>query len=146
MIAILFYEKPGCINNTKQKRLLTEAGYQVKAKDLLAEPWTRESLAPYFAGVALAERFNQSAPQVKSGEVVPQLLDEEEAFALMLEEPLLIRRPLMKIGEHYLLGFEVDKLNQVLALAWDEEAHGDLESCPRYIGHACDEQTTGGAE
>jgi len=141
---ILFHEKPGCINNTKQKKLLAEAGYQVEAKDLLAEPWSRKSLGPYFAGVPVAQRFNQSAPQVKSGEVVPELLDEDEAYTLMVNEPLLIRRPLMKIGEHYLVGFEEEKVNHILALTWDEEKHGDLEACPRYLGHSCDDGSTSG--
>lgn len=142
MTSILFYEKPGCINNTKQKRLLAEAGYTVEARNLLTEPWTREALQPYFNGVPVAQWFNQSAPQVKAGEVVPELLNEEEAFALLLAEPLLIRRPLMAINSHYLVGFEEERINQILALSWEEE-HGDLEACPRYLGHACDEPADG---
>jgi len=138
MKRILFYEKPGCINNTKQKKLLAEAGYQVEARDLLAESWTREMLEPYFAGMAVAQRFNQSAPQVKSGEVDPENLSEDEAYRLMVDEPLLIRRPLMKIGDHYLVGFEEARVEQVLALTGGGAMHGDLEACPRTSGHSCD--------
>jgi len=138
MTKILFYEKPGCINNTKQKKLLSEAGYQVDTRDLLAESWSREMLEPYFSGMPVAQRFNQSAPQVKAGDVDPDQLSEDEAYRLMVTEPLLIRRPLMKIGEHYLVGFEEERVNQILALTWDDAAHGDLEACPRTIGHSCD--------
>lgn len=139
MTNILFYEKPGCINNTKQKKLLAEAGYQVEARDLLNEPWTREALAPYFGNMPVADRFNRSAPQVTSGDVVPQQLDEEAAYELMVAEPILIRRPLMKIGEYYLVGFDEEQVNKVLAINLEKNSHGDLESCPRTTGHSCDD-------
>jgi nitrogenase-associated protein len=139
MNSIRFFEKPGCINNTKQKKLLAEAGYKVEPHNLLTEPWTRERLEAYFHGMAVAERFNRSAPLITSGEVVPEVLTEDEAYQLMLEEPLLIRRPLMEIGEHRIVGFEPEKINQILALTWDESKTGSLESCPRYIGEACEE-------
>lgn len=138
MQAIRFYEKSGCINNTRQKKLLADADYEVDARSLLEEPWTRERLAEFFSGMPVAEWFNRSAPMITDGQVVPEILDEEQAYCLMLEEPLLIRRPLMEIGDHRLVGFEADKINQVLALSWDETETGSLESCPRYIGTRCD--------
>ena len=139
MKAILFYEKPGCINNTRQKKLLQEAGYEVDARNLLTEAWTAQRLAPFFSGLPVADWFNRSAPQVKDRQVIPELLTEEEAIKLMLQEPLLIRRPLMQIGDHFLVGFEADRVNQVLALAWTENEQGELERCPRYVGHSCSE-------
>ena len=137
MTTILFYEKPGCINNTRQKNLLQEAGYEVDARNLITEPWTEERLLTFFTGLPVAEWFNRSAPQVKSGQLVPELLTSEQALEMMLYEPLLIRRPLMAIGGHYLVGFEVDKVNQSLALSWSENEQGELERCPRYVGHSC---------
>jgi nitrogenase-associated protein len=137
MTTILFYEKPGCINNTKQKQLLQEAGYEVDARNLLTEGWSAARLEPFFSGLAVADWFNRSAPQVKDGQVIPELLTAEQAMQMLLLEPLLIRRPLIQIGEHYLVGFEADRVNQVLALAWTENEQGELERCPRYVGHSC---------
>jgi nitrogenase-associated protein len=139
MSTIRFYEKPGCINNTRQKKLLEQASYAVDARNLLTEPWSREKLEEYFTGMPVAERFNRSAPLIASGKIVPELLDEDEAYRLMLDEPLLIRRPLIEIGAHRLVGFEPEKVNQILALSWDESQTVSLESCPRYIGEACEE-------
>lgn len=139
MTTILFYEKPGCINNTRQKQLLQEAGYEVDARNLLTEGWSAARLAPFFSGLAVADWFNRSAPQVRDGQVIPELLTAEQAMQMLLLEPLLIRRPLMQIGEHHLVGFEADKVNQVLALAWTENEQGALERCPRYVGHSCNE-------
>lgn len=140
MSTILFYEKPGCINNTKQKNMLQEAGCKVDARNMLTEAWTTERLIAFFNGLPVAEWFNRSAPPVKDGQVVPELLSAEQAIALMLKEPLLIRRPLMMIGENYLVGFEVEKVNRALALSWSEKEKGELERCPRFIGHSCSER------
>ncbi len=74
MVTVIFYEKPGCINNTKQKALLAAAGHEVLAHSLLAHPWTAESLRPFFGTLPVAKWFNASAPRVKSGEVDPAFL------------------------------------------------------------------------
>ena len=42
MAHIIFYEKPGCGGNARQKAILQAAGHEVEAKNLLAEPWTRQ--------------------------------------------------------------------------------------------------------
>lgn len=36
MATVIFYEKPGCINNTKQKARLLAAGHEVQAHNLLS--------------------------------------------------------------------------------------------------------------
>ena len=38
MATVIFYEKPGCVGNAKQKRLLADAGHEVVPRDLLTEP------------------------------------------------------------------------------------------------------------
>lgn len=131
MATIVFYEKPGCGNNTKQKNLLREAGHTVIDKNLLTEVWTAESLLPFLRNYAVAEWFNRAAPRIKSGEVVPENFDEKQALALLLEEHLLIRRPLMQVGHDYWIGFDKESVEQWLeGLSIDE----DLETCRR--GHA----------
>jgi len=72
MARIVFYEKPGCGNNTKQKALLAAAGHEVVARNLLAEPWTHERLLEFFGKRPVADWFNRAAPRVKDGEIVPE--------------------------------------------------------------------------
>ena len=47
MATVTFYEKPGCSNNTRQKKLLAAAGHQVVAKDILTETWQAERLRAF---------------------------------------------------------------------------------------------------
>ena len=96
MATVLFWEKPGCVNNTKQKMLLREAGHEVLEHNLLTESWQAGRLRGFFGSLPVAAWFNGSAPAIKQGLVQPEALDEKAALALMLEDPLLIRRPLMQ--------------------------------------------------
>lgn len=95
MAHLIFYEKPGCGGNARQRAALQAAGHTLDRRDLLAEPWTRDALLAFLAPLPVADWFNRAAPRVKSGEVVPGTLSAERALALLLADPLLIRRPLM---------------------------------------------------
>ena len=130
MASVTFYEKPGCSNNTRQKKLLTAAGHQVVAKNILTETWQPERLRAFFGALPVSDWFNYSAPAIKHGEIEPDTLTEQEALALMLENPLLIRRPLMQVGESLMAGFDQQAVDHWIGLQ-RIEATPDLESCPR---------------
>ena len=132
MATVVFYEKPGCGNNTKQKVWLAASGHTVLAKSLLTEKWTTERLRPFFGDLPVAQWFNPSAPRVKSGEVNPAALDAQTALAMMLEEPLLIRRPLMEVEGELRVGFDPEAVNAWIGLN-NAKPEGDIEACPK--GH-----------
>lgn len=129
MSTVVFYEKPGCGNNTKQKVWLAASGHTVLAKNLLTEKWTAERLRAFFGDLPVAQWFNPAAPRVKSGEVDPTAYDAQTALAMMLAEPLLIRRPLMEVDGEFRAGFDTDAVNAWLGLN-DAKPKGDIEACP----------------
>lgn len=130
MATVTFYEKPGCINNTRQKQMLVAAGHTVIAKNLLAELWQAETLKAFFAGLPVAKWFNYSAPAIKYGEVEPDKLDADTALALMLADPVLIRRPLMLVGEQRMAGFDATLVDAWLGLT-EVDKPTDWETCPK---------------
>jgi len=131
MATVLFWEKPGCVNNTRQKKLLREAGHEVVERNLLAEPWDAARLRRFFGSLPVAAWFNGAAPAIKQGLVLPDTLVENQALALMLADPLLIRRPLMQVGERCEAGFDPVRVNAWIGLAPAAAAPADLETCPR---------------
>ncbi len=145
MARVIFYEKPGCRNNTKQKTLLTAAGHEVVSFNLLTEPWTAERLRSFFGDRPVGEWFNKAAPRVKSGEVIPEKLDNQTALVMMLKDPLLIRRPLMEVGSRREVGFEVEKIDAWIGLKPTDESlkeisnnlkSQDLQGCPNNHQHS----------
>ncbi|MBE9107134.1 nitrogenase-associated protein, partial [Nostoc cf. edaphicum LEGE 07299] len=112
--------------------------------NLLTESWTVERLRSFFGDRPVAEWFNLSAPKIKSGEVVPEKIDAETALTLMLKEPLLIRRPLLEVGERREVGFDVQKIDTWIGLqAVDESLQEisdklmkqDLQNCSHGPSH-----------
>ncbi len=132
MAHITFYEKPGCGGNARQKAKLRAAHHTLDVRDLLHWPWSRASLLAFLDPLPVAEWFNRSAPRVKCGEVVPETLDADAALALLLAEPLLIRRPLMEVGERRMVGFDVDRVHAWIGLGpTAPTAIASLEGCTR---------------
>lgn len=136
MVDVVFYEKPGCSNNSKQKSLLLKAGHRVESRNLLTESWSKQALLEYFDAMSVTMWFNYTAPDIKSGIIDPSSLSEDEALELMIANPILIRRPLMKVGEDYRVGFDTKLVNQWIGLA-DNMYEDNLEDCPQQAHHSC---------
>lgn len=117
MTHIVFFENPGCGGNARQRALLEAAGHTLERRSLLSEPWSRETLLAFLSPLPVDQWFNRAAPRIKSGELVPEALDAESALALLLAEPLLIRRPLMQRPDgQRLVGFEVEAVDRFVGL------------------------------
>lgn len=110
MVQVIFYAKRGCQGNARQVQVLRSAGHEVIVRDLLAEPWTEIDLRGYFGNRPASEWFNRSAVRVKSGEVDPDRLNPDEAMALLLADPALIRRPLIEAEGQRHVGWEPERI------------------------------------
>lgn len=143
MAQVIFYEKPGCRGNAKQKALLLASGHAVEARNLLAEPWTADELQLYFGARLVEQWFNTSSPRVKSGEIDPMKLSSAAALKLMLADPLLIRRPLMRVDERREIGFDPALVDAWIGLAATLEPITDacLRSAP--CAPKADKETVG---
>jgi nitrogenase-associated protein len=116
MAKVVFYEKPGCGGNARQKALLISSGHELDIRNLLTAPWTAASLRPFFGTKPLQDWFNPSSPRVKAGAIKFGELTPEAALALMVADPLLIRRPLMRVGERRECGFDQAEVNDWIGL------------------------------
>ena len=127
MTTIVFYEKPGCGTNARQKLMLARAGHEVVARNLLTEPWTGERLRAFFADTPVAAWFNPASPRVKSGEIEPETVEPMMAIDLMLRDPLLVRRPLIEASGQRCAGFDREP---VLSLLGQRDLD-DVQGCTR---------------
>lgn len=111
-----FYEKPGCGANARQKAKLQAAGCTLAVKDLLTTKFDPSELLSFFGQKPVSEWFNMSAPQIKDGGVNPKNISKDEAIAMMMKEPILIKRPLIKKGDIRISGFDTLEIKEKLAL------------------------------
>ncbi|WP_320818627.1 ArsC/Spx/MgsR family protein [Thalassolituus sp.] len=119
-VTLHFYEKPGCINNTRQKQMLRKTGIELVEHNLLTTPWQREELRRFFGKRPVAEWFNPSAPAVKNRRIRPNEMTSADALDVMLADPILIRRPLLQSGDWYESGFDWPQLVECLNLTEKE--------------------------
>jgi nitrogenase-associated protein len=81
-----------------------------------------EKLRSFFGDRPVSEWFNKAAPIVKSGEVNPENITAENALVMMLRDPLLIRRPLIQVGDKREVGFDVEKIDAWIGLKAVDES------------------------
>jgi nitrogenase-associated protein len=124
---VIFYQKPGCRTNARQIHALEAAGHRVIAKNLLSEPWTADRLLSFFGDTPVTTWFNPAAPGIKSGDIDPVAVDAASALARMLEDPLLIRRPLIAADGIRCAGFDREPVLSLLGGGVGQ----DLEVCSR---------------
>ena len=130
MAQVIFWEKPGCKGNAKQKEILEASGHTLEVHNLLTEPWTEERLMQFFGDRPVGEWFNPSNPRIKSGELDPRRMGPREALNRMVADPLLIVRPLMQVGTERLAGFEVQQVHNWIGLKLDSVGERDPKNCP----------------
>lgn len=131
MTHIVFYEKPGCAGNARQRAALLAAGHTVEPRDLLSTPWTFLGLLAFLSALPVAEWFNRAAPRIKSGEIQPETLDGYRALELLRQDPLLIRRPLMQrtdTGARH-VGFDTADVDAWVGLGTKPAIPATLEGC-----------------
>lgn len=133
MKLILFYEKPGCATNTKQKKSLQKAGCTLIVKNLLEHGMSEGELLSYIEKRPIADWFNPNAPAVKRGEIDPRAFSKEDALPLLFHNPILIRRPLLSVDGNRMCGFDKEMIESILGVSLDiikEEKCSSKITCP----------------
>ncbi len=121
MKIVIFYEKPGCATNAKQKKSLRDAGCMVIERNLLEHGLTINELHAFMQEKPHTQWFNQSAPDIKNGVIEPALMSRTEALQMLMRDPLLIRRPLMVVGGRKLCGFEQKRVEALIGRPLDQK-------------------------
>jgi nitrogenase-associated protein len=145
MASITFFEKTGCQNNRKQKEWLELSGHAIRSVSILDYPWSRDELLSFFHDKPVAECFNPAAPALQSGKIDPAVLSQEEALSMMIDNPILIQRPLMIINGKKFQGFNTAELRSVITLEplpgaesiIDSLKKTDINTCPHTNNNPC---------
>lgn len=84
--------------------MLLQNDVQLKERDYFKEPFTEAELRELAAEVGIPKIFARRSPSLKKMGLADRELSDGEMLALMLQEPRLIRRPLVRVRGQFLVG------------------------------------------
>ena len=110
---MLFLCYPKCSTCQKAKAFLDQAGVSYELRDIKLQKPSQEELRRWQAesGLPLKKFFNTSGLQYRALELAKRLpqMSEDEQFALLASDGMLVKRPLL-IGDGFVLaGFRQDE-------------------------------------
>lgn len=73
-------------------------------RDFFKEPFQEAEIRELAGSAPLSELFAWRSPSLKNLGLAGRELSEEEMLRLMLEEPRLVRRPVIRVGDRLLIG------------------------------------------
>lgn len=109
---VIFYEKPGCAGNHRQKQLLQRNGIGFETKSILDTKWDSDTLRDFFKDLDNDDIVNKSAPKIKNNQIDILSLSKDQLIDIMCEDPILIKRPLIQIGDNKICGFNIKEINE----------------------------------
>lgn len=111
---IVFYEKPGCGTCKKARAWLERRGVQFQAVDIVNNPPPKTLLEKIVNAKNVKASLNTRATLYREREMAKDLPSKQMAIRYMLEDPNLIRRPLIVRGRQWVMGFDPKALAQLL--------------------------------
>ena len=100
------------------RELLLQKGLTLEERDFFKEPFTAAEIRELAAaGEGLSELFARRSPSLKAMGLAGQELPEQQMLQLMLKEPRLIRRPLVRLGDRLVVGANPKVVEAALANA-----------------------------
>ena len=92
-------------------------GIALEERDYFKEPFSEEEIRD-MAGIAgIDQIFARRSPSLKQMGLAGQELSEDEIVRLMLQEPKLVRRPMMRVGDQVFVGGGAAVMDSVVAAA-----------------------------
>ena len=79
-------------------------GLEVTDRDFFKETFSELEIRELAAMVGTENIFARRSPSLKKLSLVDKELSDDEMVNLMLQEPKLVRRPLMKVGGKLMVG------------------------------------------
>ena len=91
-----------------------ELAVELDERDYAKQPLNEAELKDLFKAVDPRDYINPKSPAFKSLNLKGKTLTAEQAVKLMVQEPNLIKRPLVIAGHKIIAGFDRDQLRAAL--------------------------------
>ena len=89
----------------------------LEERDYFKEPFSEAEIREMAALVGIDQIFARRSPSLKQMGLAGQELSEDEMVNLMLQEPKLVRRPMIRIGDELFVGGGASVLDSAVSAA-----------------------------
>ena len=103
---VRFYQKSSCGDCRKAREVLSHMGLNLDVRDLFREPLNRSELTELIGSTDVREFLNPASVMFRQRRMESAPPTRAEAIRLMMEDPNLIRRPIIIKGKRKVFGFE----------------------------------------
>jgi arsenate reductase (glutaredoxin) len=94
--------------------LRKDLGAKLDERDYAKVPLSVAELKDLFVGRDPRDYLNPRSPAFKAMGLAGKSLTRDQALALMVKEPNLIKRPIVVVGKEMIAGFDREKLRAAL--------------------------------
>ncbi len=117
---MLFVYYPKCGTCKKAQAFLTREGVKREERDIAQNPPTEAELRQWQAlsGVPVKKLFNTSGKLYRELELSKKLpqMSEDEQFALLASDGMLVKRPVFVLDKNVLVGFKEEEWRTALGI------------------------------
>jgi Spx/MgsR family transcriptional regulator len=115
MMVVTLFGIASCDSCRKARRWLEKQGINYRYHDIRTDGLDRKDLSSWVSKAGIDRVLNRrSATWRQVPDVDKHLDDDDDAIALMLRSPTLIKRPILKAGSTLMIGFEEGEYDRVL--------------------------------
>ncbi len=94
--------------------MLLQNGVSLEERDFFKDPFTEQEILDLAQGVGVPQLFARRSPSLKQMGLADKELSDREMLDLMLKEPRLVRRPLVRIANRLLIGANLKAVEAAL--------------------------------
>ena len=87
---------------------------EINERDFFKKPFSRAEIEELLQGKPASEMFNFRSPGFKQLGLERDKLSDSELIDLMLKEPRLVRRPVVRIGDEVYFGSDKSVLESII--------------------------------
>ncbi len=95
--------------------MLLQNGVHLEERDYFKDPFSESEIRELAQSDSISAMFARRSPSLKKLELADKELSEEEMVSLMLQEPRLVRRPLVLMDGKLLVGANIKAVEAALA-------------------------------
>ena len=98
----------------KAKEFLSHKEVEINERDFFKDPFSRTEIEELLQGKPATEMFNFRSPSFKKLGVKQEKLSHDDIIELMLKEPRLVRRPVVRIDNKVVFGADKSVLESLI--------------------------------